>query len=93
MVPKPPGARLGHPALRATAKGLGEQGGQCLCQIGTHLGSMALELSPLSLPGGLGLGKLLLKLGQTSALVPEQPAQLLQRHLHVSQRLDVLTGL
>lgn len=54
---------------------------------------MALELCPLRLPGGLGLGKLLLKLSQTTALIPEEPAQLLQCHLHVSQCLDVLVGL
>lgn len=35
---------------------------------------MALELHPLCFPGGLGLGKLLLKLSQTSAFIPEQPA-------------------
>lgn len=59
----------------------------------THLSGMALELRPLRLPRGLGLGKLLLKLSQTTALIPEQPAQLLQCHLHVSQCLDILIGL
>lgn len=54
---------------------------------------MVLELCPLRLPGGLGLGELLLKLSQTTALIPKQPAQLLQCHLHVSQCLDVLVGL
>lgn len=58
-----------------------------------HLRGMALELCPLRLPRGLGLGELLLKFSQTPTLVPEQPAQLLQCDLHVSQGLDVLVRL
>lgn len=34
-----------------------------------HQGSMALELRPLCFPGGLGLGKLLLKLSQATAFI------------------------
>lgn len=75
-----------------TAKSLGEMG-EASDRWAAHLGGMALELCPLCLPGSLGLSKLLLKLCQTTAFIPEQPAQLLQRHLHVGQCLDVLIGL
>lgn len=78
------------PQLRAA---LGQNQGRCLCRRETHRGGVTLELCTLRLPGGLGLGELLLKLRQASAFVPQQPAQLLEGHLHVGQCLDVLIGL
>lgn len=90
-------AWLGHCAPRSnTPEGLDEggiKGGNVSDRSGTHLGSKALQLCPFCLPGGLGLGKLLLELSQTTALIPKQPTQLLQCHLHVSQCLDILIGL
>lgn len=78
-----------------TAEGRAEtgQGGEVSVQRETHLGGVILELCTLRLPGGLGLGKLLLKLSQTAAFILEQPAQLLECHLHVGQCLNVLIGL
>lgn len=60
---------------------------------GSHLGDVALELGTLHLPGGLGLGELLLQLASAAPLLPQLRAQLLQGHLHVRQRLDALVGL